>query len=166
MTVLTLPELNASSHLAFVAAIGWVYEHSPWVAERAWARRPFRTLDDLVRAMQAEVDAAGREEQLALVRSHPDLGARARMSDASSAEQARVGLDRLTRADYDRLQRLNNAYRTRFGFPFLFAVKGSTSEEILAALETRSIASREAELTEALRQAHRIAELRIREAVR
>jgi 2-oxo-4-hydroxy-4-carboxy-5-ureidoimidazoline decarboxylase len=103
------------------------------------------------------------DERLALLRAHPDLGTRARMSDASVGEQKGAGLDRLTREEFDRLQRLNRAYREKFGFPFLFAVKGSTKHDILAALERRLAAAPEEELDEALRQVGRIALFRLRD---
>ncbi len=97
----------------------------------------------LHRAMVDQVEHASLpEEQLALLRAHPDLGTRARVSEASSAEQAGAGLDQLTPAEFERLRRLNEAYRDKFGFPFLFAVKGSTKHDILDALERRARSSR------------------------
>jgi 2-oxo-4-hydroxy-4-carboxy-5-ureidoimidazoline decarboxylase len=116
-------------------------------------------------AMVAEVTAAEPAEQLALLRAHPDLGARARMSDASMGEQAGAGLDSLTTTEFERLQRLNAEYRARFGFPFLFAVKGSTKHDVLDALATRLSATPEAEFAEALRQVFRIALFRLQDAV-
>lgn len=161
----TLAELNACDRGRFVQAIGWVFEHSPWVAERAWERRPFASLDGLHQAMALEVSGAPLQEQLALLRAHPDLGSRARMSDSSAAEQSGTGLDRTTPAEFERLQRLNAAYRQKFGFPFLFAVKGSTTHQVLAALDERLPATRDAEFAEALRQASRIAQFRLEEAI-
>ncbi len=158
---MTLAELNARDRDGFVEAVGWVFEHSPWVAERAWARRPFATLTDLHGAMVAEVSAGAPEEQLALLRAHPDLGARAPMSDASTAEQAGAGLNRLTSDEGDRLRRLNAEYREKFGFPFLYAVKGGTKRDILDALARRLASAREDELREALGQVARIARFRL-----
>ena len=163
---MTVAELNALDRAHFVAAIGWVFEHSPWVAERAWAARPFATLEALHRAMIAQVEAASPEEQLALLRAHPDLGARARISAASTEEQAGAGLDRLTPEEFERLHRLNAAYRDKFGFPFLFAVKGSTKHDILSAQEGRLEAAPEEEFREALHQVHRIAGFRLGDAVK
>lgn len=159
----TIAELNALERERFVEAIGWVFEHSPWVAGLAWTRRPFGSVDDLHRAMIAAVADADREQQTALLHAHPDLGTRARMSDASVGEQAGAGLDRLTPDDYARLQRLNGAYREKFGFPFLFAVKGSTSQQVLEALEQRLPRQHEEEFAEALRQVYRIARFRLEE---
>jgi 2-oxo-4-hydroxy-4-carboxy-5-ureidoimidazoline decarboxylase len=161
----TLSDLNSFDQARFVEAIGWVYEHSPWVAERAWPARPFADLESLLTAMKGAVEAALPEEQLALLRAHPDLGTRARISTASTEEQAAAGLDQLNSEEFERLQRLNSAYRSRFGFPFLFAVKGSTKYDVLDALERRLHASPEEELQEALQQVYRIAEFRLRETV-
>ena len=149
----------------FVAAVGWVFEHSPWVAERAWERRPFPSLAALHRSMAEAVAKASAEEQLALIRAHPDLGARARMSAASEGEQAGAGLDRLTADEFERLGRLNAAYRQKFGFPFIYAVKGSGKQEILEALEQRLPGTPEAERGIALEQIYRIAEFRLESTI-
>ena len=162
---MTLAELSSAQRDRFVTALGWIFEDSPWVAERVWARRPFTSVEALHDAMVAEVTAAEPAEQLALLRAHPDLGARARMSDASTGEQAGAGLDSLTAAEFDRLQRLNAEYRAQFGFPFLFAVRGSTKHDVLDALATRLSATPDAEFAEALRQVFRIAQFRLQNAV-
>lgn len=162
---MTLVELNASDRDRFVATIGWVFEHSPWVAERAWEHRPFASVGELHEAMVGEVLAARPEKQMALLRAHPDLGARARTSDASTGEQTGAGLDRLTPEEFERLQQLNSAYRARFGFPFLFAVKGSTKHDVLDTLAERLSASPADERVEALRQVSRIAWFRLQDAI-
>jgi 2-oxo-4-hydroxy-4-carboxy-5-ureidoimidazoline decarboxylase len=159
----TLPELNTLDRAGFVHAIGWVFEHSPWVAERAWPKRPFMTIEDLHGAMVAQVEAASPEERLTLLQAHPDLGTRARISSASTGEQAGAGLDRLTPEEFDTLQRLNAAYRAKFGFPFLFAVKRANKHDVLRALESRLPASPESEYREALNQISRIAQFRLQE---
>src|SRR4051812_36931638 len=120
---MTLAELNACDRTGFVDTLGSVFEASPWVAERTWPERPFAGVDQLHAAMVHTVDRATEEEQLRLLRAHPDLGTRLRMSDASVSEQAGAGLDRLAAGEFETLQRLNVAYREKFGFPFLFAVK-------------------------------------------
>jgi 2-oxo-4-hydroxy-4-carboxy-5-ureidoimidazoline decarboxylase len=163
---LTIAELNAADRAGFVDAVGWVFEHSPWVANRAWERRPFDTVDALHDAMTRVVSDAPRDEQLALLRAHPDLGARAKLSGASAGEQTGAGLDRLTPEEFTRLQELNDTYRQRFSFPFLFAVKSSTTQQIFAqqifeALETRLLRTFEEEFDEALRQVSRIARFRL-----
>ena len=162
---MTLIELNAMDHAAFIDALGWIFEHSPWVAGRAWTHRPFATRAALHQAMEHEVEAATPEEQIALLRAHPDLGTRARISQASTGEQAGAGLDRLTPDEFERLNRLNSAYRDTFGFPFLYAVKGSTKYDILQALERRLDNLPEQEYQEALRQVFRIAEFRLSDTV-
>ena len=166
---MTVGELNGYDRKRFVAALGSIFENSAWVAERVWEQRPFRSVEHLHAAMTMVVDAASRNEQIALLRAHPDLGslrhgsgqARVRMSDASTGEQAAAGLDRLTPEEFERLQRLNAAYREKFGYPFLLAVKGSTKEQIIAALEQRLSRSAGEELAEALHQVYRIAQFRL-----
>jgi 2-oxo-4-hydroxy-4-carboxy-5-ureidoimidazoline decarboxylase len=150
-----------SSPEQFVEALGWIFEESPWVAERAWASGPFADIDALHRAMADVVAAATREEQLALLRAHPDLGTRARVSEASREEQAGAGVDRLTPEEVDRLA----AYRERFGFPFLFAVRSGTKQDMLRGLDERLHHSPEAEFQEALRQVYRIARFRLESAL-
>jgi 2-oxo-4-hydroxy-4-carboxy-5-ureidoimidazoline decarboxylase len=158
---MTIEELNSLPREAFVKELGWIFEHSPWVAERAWERRPFASIDALHTAMVAEVERASRDEQLRLLRAHPDLGTRMRMSAASAGEQSGAGLDRLSPAEFERLRDLNAAYSTRFGFPFILAVKAATNADIFAALERRFRNEPEAEFREALRQVDRIAAFRL-----
>ena len=162
---MTVADLNEMDRDKFVESVGWVYEHSPWVAKRAYAAKPFASIDALHAAVTSEMRSATSDEQLALLRAHPDLGARARMSGSSTAEQAGAGLDRLSPVQFDTLQRLNREYRDTFGFPFLFAVKGGTVADILAALERRRTARYDEELDEALRQVSRIARYRLESAI-
>jgi 2-oxo-4-hydroxy-4-carboxy-5-ureidoimidazoline decarboxylase len=163
---MTLAALNALDRDRFVEALGWVFEHSPWVAERAWTRRPFADVEHLHRAMAAEVAAARPEEQLALLRSHPDLGIPTRLSVASAGEQESAGLHRLTARDGDDLRRLTAEYRDRFGFPFLLAVKGRTAADVIATLSARLSSSPADEHAEGLRQVYEIARLRLADMVR
>jgi 2-oxo-4-hydroxy-4-carboxy-5-ureidoimidazoline decarboxylase len=162
---MTIDALNSLSREDFVNAVAWVFEGSPWVAERAWNSRTFEDADSLHQAMVNQVEVASREEQLALLRAHPDLGTRARVSAASGVEQSGAGLDHLTPLEFERLQRLNTEYRDKFGFPFLFAVKGSTKHDILRALEQRLEDDPEREYREALRQVYRIARFRIEDSI-
>ena len=166
---MNIDELNSLDRPQFVGAIGWVFEHSPWVAERAFdarRKRAFPNIEALHEALVAEVEKAEPEEQLALLRAHPDLGTRARISSASAEEQAGAGLNALTLEEFERFQRLNSEYRVKFGFPFLFAVKGSTKYDVLDSLDRRLIASPEDEFHEALRQVYRIAEFRLRDTIK
>ena len=162
---MTISQLNALGVNDFVDHLGGVFEHSSWVARRAWKHRPFASLDDLHKRMTAEVAAASTVEKLALLRAHPDLGARARMSESSAKEQNSAGLDQLTPVEFARLHQYNEAYKNKFGFPFLFAVKGSTKHRIMQALEGRLQSSPEEEFQEALQQVYRIARFRLEDMI-
>jgi 2-oxo-4-hydroxy-4-carboxy-5-ureidoimidazoline decarboxylase len=153
-----------------MAALGEIYEKSPWVAERAFGRRPFATVAALTDAMAAAVAAASRDEKLALVRSHPDLaGKAARAGDlthASRAEQGALGLDRLSRAEYARFEQLNAAYAGKFGFPFVICVRRQTRDAILDTFEARCGNEADAELAAALVEIDLIARLRLAQLVK
>jgi OHCU decarboxylase len=161
----SIAQINEFSQSEFVDALGWVFEGSAWVAERTWKDRPFPTVLQLGERMIAEVAATTHDEQLALLRAHPDLGTRARISASSTAEQTGAGLDQLTPGEHATLLDLNNAYKEKFGFPFLVAVKGSGKAEILHALEHRLESTREAEFKEALSQVFRIARFRLESVI-
>lgn len=159
---MTIAEVNGiATRGEFAERLGWVFEHSPWVAERTWESRPFVSPDDLCEKMAGHLGAAPRELQLALLRAHPDLGTRAKVSPDSAREQAGAGLDRLTEEEYLRLLALNAAYKEKFGFPFLYAVKGGGKEAILEALALRLGSAPEEEFEEAMRQVRRIARFRL-----
>ncbi len=160
-----LAELNAMPRGDFVAALGEVFEHSPWVAGCAWDARPFESRTALHRAMVGAVRAAGRELQVTLVCAHPDLAgrlARKRKLGAHSAqEQAAAGLDSLTDDEFARFERLNALYRRCFDFPFVICVRDHHKSAILEAFERRLFHTPEHELDEALTNIARIAELRL-----
>jgi 2-oxo-4-hydroxy-4-carboxy-5-ureidoimidazoline decarboxylase len=162
---MTLDELNATSVIDFVAALGGVFEHSPWVAEAAARLRPFASIDDLHGAMVDAVNAAGQVAQLRLIRVHPDLaGKAARQGDLtveSTSEQKSAGLDRLSSAEFEEFHRLNNAYQSRFGFPFILAVRGHDKHSIMAAFRQRLNNNSGEEVSEALRQIALIARFRL-----
>ena len=146
----------------FRQALGGVFESSPWVAGRVVDARPFPSIEALHGAMVAAVRRAPREEQLALLCAHPDLAARAgAMGEASVAEQSSAGLDRLTDEEYERFNQLNAAYRGKFGFPFIIAVRHHDKGGILAAFETRLRNTVEEELEAALGQVAVITRLRL-----
>lgn len=149
-----------SNKADFIARFGHVYEASPWVAEGVWPDPP-ADLEGLAQAMAAVVDAAPRERQLALIRAHPELASRTKMADASVREQAGVGLDQCSADEFEAFQRLNAAYNARFGFPFIFAVKGATRSEILAAFAARLGNDPDTEFATAIAQIHRIAGFRL-----
>jgi 2-oxo-4-hydroxy-4-carboxy-5-ureidoimidazoline decarboxylase len=162
---MTLAEINAMTRDQFVAALGWIFEDSPWVAERAWAHRPFASREALHRSMTGELEQATAPVQLALLRAHPDLGTRARVSAASAGEQSGAGLDSLTAEEFATFEWLNAGYREKFGFPFLYAVKGSTKHDIFVALGVRMDSSPEQEFRQALSEVCRIAWFRLQEAI-
>jgi OHCU decarboxylase len=158
---MTIEEVDEMDHVSFFATFGDIYEHAAWVAERAFPGRPFGSLDNLCACMRSQVEQASHEEQLALIRAHPDLGTRARVSEASASEQSSVGLAQLTPEEFEVLLRLNTAYQEKFAFPFIFAVSGSSKQAVLAALEQRLDSTAEEEFSEALRQIYRIARFRL-----
>jgi len=162
---MTLDELNACDRAAFTAALGAIFEHSPWIPERSFAARPFASVDALHAALCATLAAASSTEQLALIRAHPELAGKAairgELTEASTREQSGAGLDRCTPEEYARLHALNAEYGARFGFPFILAVRGYDRAGILAEWERRLGNATEAEHVEALRQIERIARFRL-----
>jgi len=152
----------------FLAVFGGVYEHSPWIAERVYdagLTAAHDHLNGLHAAMAAVVDAAGPECKLALLRAHPDLAGRHAIQGAltadSTAEQASAGLDQCTPEEFARFRRLNEAYRAKFGFPFILAVKGRRRAEILEEFERRLQNDPAQEFATALAEVHKIARLRL-----
>ncbi len=163
--MMPLADINAMPRADFVAAFGDVAEHSSWVADKAWLSRPFARRDDLVAAFEAAMRAAPEAAKLALIRAHPDLATRAKLTEDSSQEQAGAGLDRLTPAEFERFTELNEGYKARFGFPFIFAVKGATKGQILQAFEARIANRPEVEFDTALTQIARIFRFRLEDRV-
>lgn len=167
---MTLDELNALAPDAFVERLGGVFEHSRWVAQRAFAQRPFASLGALHAAMCDVVASASEDEQLALIRAHPQLAGRSAMAgeltDASRSEQRGAGLDQCSPEEFTQLHALNAAYEARFGFPFILAVRGHTRTSILENMAARIGNTREDEREEALRQIGRIAALRLGDMIR
>jgi OHCU decarboxylase len=159
--------VSASSREAFVAAVGFAYESSPWVAERAYERRPFDDLAGVIAALRETVEAATEDEQLALICAHPDLAGRAavagELTPASTSEQASAGLDRLDPATHARLTGFTARYRRRFGFPYVVCVREHTVESIVANAKSRISHDRPTELRTAIAEIHKIAALRLRD---
>jgi 2-oxo-4-hydroxy-4-carboxy-5-ureidoimidazoline decarboxylase len=149
----------------FLSLYGRLFEHSPWVVERAWGERPFADAEDLHTALTRVVASAGREEKLALLRAHPKLADKAAiaegLTDASAAEQASAGLDRLTPAELEAFHDLNQAYQDRFGFPFIICVRLHDKAGVLAAMRARLARHPAQELAEALVQVGLIVRLRL-----
>ena len=167
--MITLEALNTMPVAQFVATLGTVFEHSPWVAERAVAARPFGSREQLLQAMCAVVQAASAQEQLALIRAHPQLGARGRrraeLTENSANEQRRAGLDACSDEEFARLMDLNATYMQKFSFPFILAVRGQNPASILAALETRLHHDPDLERRTALSQIGIIAGYRLEDLV-
>ena len=160
----TLAALNALSGDAFVAALGEVFEHAPWVAEAAARARPFAGIGALHDAMIAAVRAAPRARQLEFIRGHPELGskvARAELTRESQTEQGSLGLDRLSGEEFSRFAKLNAAYRERFGFPFIVCVRRHTRDSIFRQFEHRLANERETERKTALDEISFITRLRL-----
>lgn len=164
MTV-TLADLNRMDLAAFEAAIGEIFELAPWVATAAHARRPFATVTDLHAAMMDAVRAAPRDEQIAFLRNHPDLAGKAaragHITDDSRSEQASAGLDSLSDEEFVRFHRLNDAYKAKFGFPFMICVRRHTRDSILEQFERRLPRDEASEFAQALQEVLHITRLRI-----
>jgi len=162
---MTLDQLNQLDPRAFVATLGGIYEHSPWVAEGAWGRRPFASVDALHAAMSAAVAEAGEAQQLALIRAHPELAGKAmvrnEMTADSTSEQSGAGLTQCTPEELARLNDLNTRYNAKFGFPFILAVKGYDRGGVIAEFARRLDNDRATEFAGSLRQIDRIAGLRL-----
>lgn len=141
MTIITLDQLNSMSPADFTAALADIYEHSPWVAEAAAKQRPYPTLSALHEAMVAAVKAAPAEARMKLITAHPDLAGKAAragtLTKDSTDEQLSAGLDRLSETDYARFHQLNDAYKAKFGIPFIVCVRRHTKDSILNQFERR-----------------------------
>ena len=164
------PKPSAMDRAAFVAAFGDIFEHTPQIAAAAWESGlgpEADRADGLHAAMTAAMRRLSDEAKRALIRAHPDLAGRLALAKQltadSTGEQASAGLDRLTDAEKARFTELNDAYKTRFGFPFIMAVKGRAKAEIMAAFERRLAHDAATEFTEALAQIERIALLRLKD---
>jgi 2-oxo-4-hydroxy-4-carboxy-5-ureidoimidazoline decarboxylase len=165
LAVGSLADINTIPAAAFVTRLGGIFEHSPWVAEAVVGDRPFTSVDALHTAMVTVVEQAPRERRVALLNAHPELAGReaqqGQMTQDSTAEQARVGLHALSADEVRRITDLNAAYRARFGFPFIIAVRDHTKAGIFEAFTRRLANDADTEFTEALWQVYRISRLRL-----
>jgi 2-oxo-4-hydroxy-4-carboxy-5-ureidoimidazoline decarboxylase len=161
----TMEEVNALKAAEFEKAFGDVAEHSPWVARNAAGDRPFVSRDSMIRAFREAVLSASETAQVALIRAHPDLATKAKLTDDSTREQAQAGLGTLSKEEFARFNHLNDLYKSKFDFPFIFAVKGATKEQILASFAERVNHSKEDEFAMALDQVCRIFRFRIEDRV-
>jgi OHCU decarboxylase len=157
----------------FVKVFGGVYEHSPWIAEKAWELGLTSSHDspeDLAQLMSGIVNLADTGKQLDLVLAHPDLAGKAaqagELTTESSSEQSGAGIDQCNALEFEQFQQFNRAYRAKFEFPFIMAVKGSNRHQILQAFEQRLPNNYETEFKQALEQIHKIAQFRFAEIAR
>jgi 2-oxo-4-hydroxy-4-carboxy-5-ureidoimidazoline decarboxylase len=169
MSTIALSELNTLGTDGFVAALGNVVEYSPWIAEQVAAQKPFAGVQQLYDAIKAVVERAPSEQRLALIRAHPDLADKtqraAGLTVESNAEQNSAGLDRLSDAEYDAFQRVNNAYRAKFGFPYIVCVRRHSKDSILRDFERRLPNDAASEAQNAIAEIGRIAALRLDQLV-
>jgi OHCU decarboxylase len=161
----SLAGLNELGRKDFLRVVGPVFEHSPWIAELTWAKRPFESVGALHRALCQTVVASDESRKLALIQAHPDLAGRAAragtLPPASTREQAAGGLDRLSSEEAALFDKYNREYRERFGFPFVICARQNKKEAMLAGFERRLAHSREQEIETALAEIFKIAELRL-----
>ena len=169
MSQKNLSDLNACSKDDFVAVLANIFEYSPWIAEHAASARPFAGVKQLFDAMKAALDRAPSELRLALIKAHPDLASKtqraAGLTAESSAEQNSAGLDRLSDAEYVAFERVNNAYRAKFGFPYIVCVRRHTRDSILRDFERRLPNDAKSEMQASIEEICRIAALRVDQLV-
>ena len=166
---MTLAQLNSLPREEFTRLVGPVFEHSPWIAETTWARRPFASVEQLHAALCQTVRDASESQKLALIHAHPDLVGRAALAGTltreSTGEQASAGLSQLTAEEIAAFQKYNAAYHEKFGFPFVICARLNRKEAILAGFERRLHNSSEQEVAAALDEIFKIAELRLRDLI-
>jgi 2-oxo-4-hydroxy-4-carboxy-5-ureidoimidazoline decarboxylase len=164
-----LSELNTCSKDDFVAVLANIFEYSPWIAEQAAAARPYAGVKALLAAMKDAVDRAPAEQQMTLIKAHPDLANKtqraAGLTAESSAEQNSLGLDRLSDAEFEAFERVNNAYRTKFGFPYIVCVRRHTKDSVLRDFERRLPNDVATETQASINEICRIAALRLDQLV-
>ncbi len=166
---LILADLNRMNRTGFATSLGFAFELSPWVVERAYDAAPFDSVEAMHAAMMAVLDAAPEADKLALILAHPELASKAAIAKTltaeSNAEQASAGLDKLTPEEFERFHALNAAYRERFGFPFIIAVRLNDKTSILADMQARLANEQAGEIAEAIHQIGLISKLRLQDAV-
>ncbi|MFN2476649.1 MAG: 2-oxo-4-hydroxy-4-carboxy-5-ureidoimidazoline decarboxylase [Chthoniobacterales bacterium] len=164
--MLKLSHLSTMSVEEFTRVVGPVFDHSPWIAERTWSTRPWTSLEQLHAELSGIIQSARQEEQLALIRAHPDLVGRAVLTTESRGEQAAAKLADLTPDEINAFEAFNATYRERFGFPFVICARLNKKEAILRAFPERLAHSREKEIATALTEIGKIAKLRLRDIVK
>jgi 2-oxo-4-hydroxy-4-carboxy-5-ureidoimidazoline decarboxylase len=166
----SLQNLNLATPAAFTAALGHLFEHSPWVAEETWAKRPYASAEALHVALCATMRAAPADRQLALIRAHPDLAGRLaqqkKLTAESTREQASAGLDQLTDAELAEFTRNNDSYKAKFGFPFIICARLNAKASILTAMAARLPNPPAVEFVTALGEIEKIAWLRLQDTLK
>jgi OHCU decarboxylase len=166
---LTISQINQLGQVEFVHVIGPVFEHSPWIAEATWLKKPFADFENLYHALCETVKNSGVEKQLALIRAHPDLVDRAALAGTltreSTGEQASAGLNKLSPEEIDLFQKQKAVYKNKFDFSFVICARLNKKEAILAGFERRLKNSRDSEIKTALEEIFKIVELRLRDLI-
>ncbi|WP_338448552.1 2-oxo-4-hydroxy-4-carboxy-5-ureidoimidazoline decarboxylase [Niallia oryzisoli] len=161
MTLLTIDQLNDLEPVQFIELLGGIFEHSPWIPEKALESRPFSSFQHLYNEMVHVVESASKNQKLALIQAHPNLGDRVQMSENSVNEQKGAGLNNLTPEEYTKFISMNQQYMDTFGFPFILAVRGKNKHDIYQAMEARVHNEKEIEFETALKEIYKIALLRL-----
>ncbi|WP_112182389.1 MULTISPECIES: 2-oxo-4-hydroxy-4-carboxy-5-ureidoimidazoline decarboxylase [Paraliobacillus] len=164
--MLQIEEVNQLSNEDFIELLGGIFEKSPWVAKKVEVFRPFASFDQLFERMSEVVGNVPKQEKLELMRAHPNLGNKIKMSDASTKEQQGAGLQDLTENELASFLKLNKAYMDKFGFPFIIAVKGMDKSIIYQTMEKRFLQPKEEEFEIALTEINKIAFLRLKEKIK
>lgn len=163
---ITLKQLNQMNKEDFIDTIGTVFEHSPWIAEKTWYDRPFSSVTELHEVMIDIVKGANMKEKMDLLKAHPELGTRQKMTEESVEEQKGAGLDQLSDNERQTMYKLNEAYKESFGFPFIMAVRGQNNHRIKTALQERLNNSYAKELEIALHEIYKISRFRLEDLVK
>jgi OHCU decarboxylase len=163
--LVTIQDANELSREEFVAKLGWIFEHTPWIADKVWTLRPFPSIQLLHQSMVKLVEKSSKQEKLALIQAHPDLGTKMKITTSSKTEQHQAGLDQLSSKEYERYIALNNKYIKKFGFPFVLAVRGHNKDSIYDAMKRRVKNKEDQEFETALKEIYKISFFRLKEIV-
>ena len=161
----TLKQINHYTIDQFTQVFGEIFEHSPWIAQKAAIARPFSSLEEVYETMKEIVELSPKEQQLTLILEHPELGTRLQMSNASVQEQAGAGLNTLTPDEFKYISALNARYTEKFHFPFIIAVAGKDKHTIMSEMERRLSLIVEEEFQTALQEIYKIAKMRFQQIV-
>lgn len=162
----TISQINDTNLEEFMNITNGIFEHSPWIAQMTFSEKPFSSLRHLHQSMVEVVKHASTEQQLNLIKAHPNLGERIAMTNHSTEEQKGAGLQNLTNDEYEQFIKTNQEYMEKFGFPFILAVRGKNKHEIYEAMQTRISSSKEIEFETALTEIYKIALLRLEEIIK